>query len=53
MTWLWPAELGYLPENPYFYDYLSGREFLRLCARLFGCPPASATTRRALLPTWA
>jgi ABC-2 type transport system ATP-binding protein len=29
------AELGYLPENPYFYDYLTGTEFLRFCARLF------------------
>ena len=28
-------DVGYLPENPYFYDYLSGREFLDLCARLF------------------
>jgi len=28
--------VGYLPENPYFYDYLSGREFLGFCARLFG-----------------
>jgi ABC-2 type transport system ATP-binding protein len=28
-------EIGYLPENPYFYDYLSGREFLQMCARLF------------------
>jgi ABC-2 type transport system ATP-binding protein len=27
--------VGYLPENPYFYDYLSGREFLDFCARLF------------------
>ncbi len=31
-------EFGYLPENPYFYDYLSGREFLHLCGRLFGLP---------------
>jgi ABC-2 type transport system ATP-binding protein len=31
-------EIGYLPENPYFYDYLTGREFLHLCARLFGLP---------------
>jgi ABC-2 type transport system ATP-binding protein len=31
-------QLGYLPENPYFYDYLSGREFLSLCARLFALP---------------
>jgi ABC-2 type transport system ATP-binding protein len=30
------AHVGYLPENPYFYDYLSGREFLDFCARLFG-----------------
>jgi len=30
------AHVGYLPENPYFYDYLSGREFLSFCARLFG-----------------
>ena len=29
------SHVGYLPENPYFYDYLSGREFLGLCARLF------------------
>jgi ABC-2 type transport system ATP-binding protein len=29
-------EIGYLPENPYFYEYLSGREFLTLCGRLFG-----------------
>jgi ABC-2 type transport system ATP-binding protein len=30
------GRVGYLPENPYFYDYLSGREFLDFCARLFG-----------------
>jgi len=29
------ADLGYLPENPYFYDYLTGSEFLRFCSRLF------------------
>jgi len=29
------SHVGYLPENPYFYDYLSGREFLDFCARLF------------------
>jgi len=28
--------LGYLPENPYFYDYLTGAEFLDFYARLFG-----------------
>ncbi|MDH4270859.1 MAG: ABC transporter ATP-binding protein [Candidatus Aminicenantes bacterium] len=29
-------QLGYLPENPYFYDYLTGAEFLDFYARLFG-----------------
>jgi ABC-2 type transport system ATP-binding protein len=28
--------LGFLPENPYFYDYLSAREFLSFTADLFG-----------------
>lgn len=27
--------VGYLPEQPYFYDYLTGSEFLDYCARLF------------------
>jgi ABC-2 type transport system ATP-binding protein len=30
------ARIGYLPENPYFYDYLSARELLNYCAELFG-----------------
>jgi ABC-2 type transport system ATP-binding protein len=30
------ARIGYLPENPYFYDYLSGRELLTYTAALFG-----------------
>jgi ABC-2 type transport system ATP-binding protein len=30
------ARIGYLPENPYFYDYLTPREFLNYCAQLFG-----------------
>jgi ABC-2 type transport system ATP-binding protein len=28
--------LGFLPENPYFYDYLTAREFLSFTADLFG-----------------
>lgn len=28
--------LGFLPENPYFYDYLTAREFLAFTADLFG-----------------
>lgn len=30
--------IGYLPENPYFYDYLTGWEILRLTANLFQIP---------------
>src|SRR5437016_11085167 len=30
------SRIGYLPENPYFYDYLTAREFLEYCAELFG-----------------
>jgi ABC-2 type transport system ATP-binding protein len=29
-------QIGYLPENPYFYDYLTAREFLDYCGQLFG-----------------
>jgi ABC-2 type transport system ATP-binding protein len=31
--------IGYLPENPYLYDYLTGWEFLELAAGLFHIPP--------------
>jgi ABC-2 type transport system ATP-binding protein len=30
------ARLGFLPESPYFYDYLTVRELLDLTGRLFG-----------------
>ncbi|GAB4366923.1 MAG: ABC transporter ATP-binding protein [Elainellaceae cyanobacterium] len=30
--------VGYLPENPYFYDYLTGWEFLQYAANLFQIP---------------
>jgi len=30
------ARIGYLPENPYFYDYLTARELLTYVGRLFG-----------------
>ncbi len=26
---------GFLPESPYFYEYLTGREFLRFCGKLY------------------
>jgi ABC-2 type transport system ATP-binding protein len=37
--------VGYLPENPYFYDYLSGRELLHYTASLFGIQGASGRKR--------
>ena len=44
------GELGYLPENPYFYDYLTGSEFLRFCARLFSLGAGECDERvRAIL----
>jgi ABC-2 type transport system ATP-binding protein len=30
--------VGFLPENPYIYPYLTPREFVTLCARLSGVP---------------
>jgi len=39
------ARIGYLPENPYFYDYLTAREFLNYCAQLFGQDSATRTRR--------
>ena len=39
--------IGYLPENPYFYDYLTAREFLDYCAQIFGYPAAVRRKRAA------
>ena len=39
--------IGYLPENPYFYDYLTAREFLDYCAEIFGYPAAARKKRAA------
>lgn len=39
------SRIGYLPENPYFYDYLSGRELLAYTAALFGIPADAARER--------
>jgi ABC-2 type transport system ATP-binding protein len=33
-------KIGYLPENPYFYDYLTGWEFLEFTAGIFKIPAA-------------
>lgn len=37
--------VGYLPENPYFYDYLTGRELLSYTAGLFGLSVAQQRQR--------
>ena len=37
--------LGFLPEAPYFYDYLTIGELLDLAGRLFGLPAALRRTR--------
>jgi len=36
--------IGFMPEQPYFYEYLTGREFLGFCGRLNGM--GSKETRR-------
>src|SRR6202167_4927521 len=38
-------EIGYLPEQPYFYDYLTARELLDYYARFFDYPPAERRQR--------
>ena len=40
--------IGYLPENPYFYDHLTAEELLDYYGRLFGM--AAADRRRARSP---
>jgi ABC-2 type transport system ATP-binding protein len=37
--------LGFLPEQPYFYDYLNGVEYLELAAGLSGLPGGEAHRR--------
>ena len=37
--------IGYLPENPSFYDYLTGEELLTYFAELFGYGPAECRRR--------
>jgi ABC-2 type transport system ATP-binding protein len=40
--------LGFLPENPYFYDYLSGEELLDFMGRLFGLSDRKKRAQRLL-----
>jgi ABC-2 type transport system ATP-binding protein len=39
------ARIGYLPENPYFYDHLTAEEFLDFYGRLQGIPRADRAER--------
>jgi ABC-2 type transport system ATP-binding protein len=41
--------VGFLPENPVFYDYLTGEELLAYFGQLCGLRPAAARTRATSL----
>jgi ABC-2 type transport system ATP-binding protein len=41
--------IGYLPENPYFYDYLTAEELLQYFAGLFGYSAADGRARASRL----
>ena len=41
----WRHQVGYLPEHPYLYDYLTPREYLDYAGRLFGMPAAKRRQR--------
>jgi len=43
------SRLGFLPENPYFYDYLSAAEFLRFYSQLHQIPKGEQEGRIARL----
>jgi ABC-2 type transport system ATP-binding protein len=46
----WRFRTGYLPEQPYLYDYLTAREYLDYVGQLFGMTKKARTERaRALL----
>jgi len=39
-------QVGYVPDNPYLYDKLTGREFLAFIADLYSMPADRARTRK-------
>jgi ABC-2 type transport system ATP-binding protein len=39
------AQIGFLPEQPYFYDYLTARELLAYYAHLSGVPAKECSSR--------
>jgi ABC-2 type transport system ATP-binding protein len=44
--------IGFLPENPWFYDHLTGREFLHFYAKLCGVRGRRRAERVATLLEW-
>ena len=44
--------VGFLPENPYSYDYLTGREILHFYAKLSGVPGRRRAERVEALLEW-
>lgn len=45
------ARIGYCPENPYFYDYLTAREVMDYLGELFGMDKVARRTRTEELLT--
>jgi ABC-2 type transport system ATP-binding protein len=45
----WRYRVGYMPEHPYLYDYLTPREYLDYVGRLFGIPRAERQRRAGAL----
>jgi ABC-2 type transport system ATP-binding protein len=45
-------DVGYLPESPYFYRHLSGRELVRFYARICGLSGPTVTERVAEVIAW-
>jgi ABC-2 type transport system ATP-binding protein len=43
------ADVGYLPDVPGFYEWMTGREFLRFAGQLFGIGEAQLNTRVDML----
>ncbi|MBN2723186.1 MAG: ABC transporter ATP-binding protein [Deltaproteobacteria bacterium] len=39
------SEVGFLPENPWFYDYLTAREFLSMAGGIFSIPSDTVKKR--------
>jgi ABC-2 type transport system ATP-binding protein len=43
------ARVGYLPDEPVFYDFLRGREIIRFAGEMHGLPPQTIRERGSLL----